>query len=108
MVPCAVCGDVESARVLLDGGVNVVLVGGRDGALGKAMANLRAAVGRPGLPRLAAFVGELDDTAVLAAALAMAAEQFGAAAVVVGSPAEARDLVGASQQVDRTTPPRRS
>jgi NAD(P)-dependent dehydrogenase (short-subunit alcohol dehydrogenase family) len=97
MVPCAVCGDVESARVLLAGGVNVVLAGRPDAALGQAVADLRAAAGRPGLPRLAAFVGDLDDADVRAAALAMAAEQFGGPAVLVGSVAEARSLIGTAK-----------
>jgi 3-hydroxyisobutyrate dehydrogenase-like beta-hydroxyacid dehydrogenase len=73
----ALCFDVETAYLLLQRGVAVVLVGEDAEALGRAAPGLRAQ------GRVAIFVGDRADATVMDAARAMAAEQFGAEPVVV-------------------------
>jgi hypothetical protein len=89
----AVCTDEPAARVLVAAGVGVVLFGPDGAALGRAVAGIRAA----GPGRVAVFVGEPSEADDRAAAVAMAAEQFGIApvAVAVGSAAEAQAVVRA-------------
>jgi NADP-dependent 3-hydroxy acid dehydrogenase YdfG len=82
----AVCFDVETARLLLQRGAAVVLVGQDAEALGRAAPGMRAQ------GRVAIFVGDPADAAVMEAARAMAAEQFGAEPVVVPDLESARRL----------------
>jgi hypothetical protein len=66
--PARVVDSLEEAADLVRQGTNVVLVTDRDAAA------VRYAAGGPG--RLALMVGPIDDPAVMAAALEMAAELF--------------------------------
>lgn len=99
METCAVCVDIEAARVLLAGGMDVVLIGPGTVDRGHEVADLRNSAGDRGAGRLAVFVGDLDDDAVRTAALAMAAEQFCAAVVLVRSPHQARTLIETMRKV---------
>ena len=86
MTATAVCFDVDTARLLLERGIAVVLVGDDGEALGHAAANLRQH------GRVAIFVGDPADGAAREAARVMAAEQFGDEPVIVPSVAFARRL----------------
>jgi hypothetical protein len=87
----AVCLDLEAARILVAAGLGVVLFGFPGQAGGRALADLRGAGNR----RLAVFAGDQANGLDLAAAVAMATEQFGATPAVVGSADEARAVLRA-------------
>jgi NADP-dependent 3-hydroxy acid dehydrogenase YdfG len=86
MTLTAVCFDVETAHLLLQRGAAVVLVGQDAEALGQAVAGMREQ------GRVAIFVGDPADIAVMETARAMAAELFGAKPVIVPNVESARRL----------------
>ena len=86
MPTAAVCFDVETARVLLQQGRSVVVLGEDGEALGRAAPGLRQH------GRVAIFVGDPADGAAREAARVMAAEQFGDEPVIVPSVEFARRL----------------
>ena len=86
MTAVAVCFDVETAYLLLRRGAAVVLLGQDAEAIG------RAAPGMRDRGRVAIFVGDPGDAAVIESARAMAAELFGAEPVVVPDLESARRL----------------
>ncbi|MDQ1392351.1 MAG: hypothetical protein QOF30_1328 [Acidimicrobiaceae bacterium] len=95
----AVCRDAETAAVLVDRGVHVVLCGTDGTSLAATIASLRQATTGPNRPdapcagRVAAFVGDLFEPEVVAAALAMAGELFGAEPVLLRNDSDLPQLL---------------
>ena len=89
---CAVCTDPDAAGLLHAAGFAVVLLGPSGEDPGRLAATLRASGAVP----VAVFAGDPDDATDVAAATAMAEEQFRAAPVLVSSPPDARALIASS------------
>lgn len=89
------CTDVEVAATLVGEGSHVVLYGDRPEVLAAAVIRLEGSTGR-----VAVLVGDPTDPAVVAAAVAMAAELFGGDPAAVSSVSEARQFGPRSGTVD--------
>jgi hypothetical protein len=93
-----VCTDVEAWRLLVGAGMRVVVI------LEDAAALAGAVAGLPGAATFGVFVGDPGDPACVAAALEMAAEQFGQGAAtpdVITSIREAEVVLGGAERPAR-------
>ncbi len=101
MNPVAVCTQPELAATLSTGGVHVVLCAVVQPACHPPTGSAPRPAARPGAAkatfaaagRVAVFVGDGDRPEVMAAAVAMARELFGAEPVIVRTAADAAQLL---------------